>query len=274
MKKLLTVAFFLLAMAPKAQQRTAIVGCINDEYIIFDTCDTGYGKEISRGGKKDSCLLLRYMKNAYGSEWLKIKTADATGFILLDFVSFDKSKINDLRNTKSDLIFSSSEEDWLKCKKKESYLIESRDKLEKQNKLKAISNEFNIFKSKSVLFIGSCSFPESDYLKYPGFNVSIYNSHPKKVIKYMWFTIRAYNPVNDIVGTNTVKAIGPVKPNQFGEYNFEFVFKSNIIETCKLINIKIKYMDETTVTFEKPVIDKLLMKQETFWSYIEKMNGL
>lgn len=272
MKRLL----FVLLMIPiyiKAQEPAILAG-FNGEYIIMDTCNLSYGKELSRGNKNDSCLVLRYYKTLHGTEWLKIKTADTVGFVIMDFILLNKANLDLLKKRKSDIEVNPTYDEWLSKNKKVSILKNEIEKERRSKQVETINRDFKLFLSKSVLFITSYSFPESEYLKYPGFNISIYNSQQKKTIKYTWFTVNAYNPVNDLVGTKTVQAIGPVAPLEFGDYKFEFVFKSNIVETCKIIKIKIQYMDGSVIYIDRPEIDRILLKQEIFWSYIEKMQEL
>ena len=55
----------------------------------------------------------------------------------------------------------------------------------------------------------------------------------------------------------TVKSIGPIKPDESGLYTFEYVWYTDIVETAKITNIKIQYMDGTFKTITVP--DKVIM---------------
>lgn len=75
----------------------------------------------------------------------------------------------------------------------------------------------------------------------------------KKTIKYVWFTLAAYNPVGDIIGKpKTVNAVGPVKPYEGGSWDFEYVFFSKIIDCMRISKVKIQYMDGTFREYPNP----------------------
>jgi len=87
-----------------------------------------------------------------------------------------------------------------------------------------------------------------------GATFKIYNPS-KKTIKYIWFTVGGENPVGDLVGSKgtyfkTVKGIGPVESNGIAEWDFQYLWFTNIVETLRIINIKIQYMDNTVKTLK------------------------
>lgn len=92
-----------------------------------------------------------------------------------------------------------------------------------------------------------------------GFNISLSNLSAK-TIKYSFITVTATNPVDDKVGTKTVKAIGPINQNDFASYEFENTFYSRVAEYLSIDNIKIQYMDGTIKNIPKSEIRKIRMK--------------
>lgn len=112
-------------------------------------------------------------------------------------------------------------------------------------------NFINKCNSKGLCIINWNLNDESEYTEGTGINVKVLNP-TKKTIKYIWFTYVGYNPVNDKVvdrlkGTSAiqVKAVGPIKPEESGTYNFEYVWHTDLVETAKLIQVKIQYLDGT-----------------------------
>ncbi len=92
-----------------------------------------------------------------------------------------------------------------------------------------------------------------------GFEITVENL-AKKTIKYIWLTVKASNPVGDIVGTKTVRAIGPIASGRDGYYEFESVFLSKVVERLAIINIKIEYMDGSAKVIPVGMIKKITMR--------------
>ena len=89
-----------------------------------------------------------------------------------------------------------------------------------------------------------------------GFDISILNLN-KKTIKYIFLTVTAVNPVDDKIGTKTVRAIGPVRQNQSSTYNFENIFYTSTGEYLILDQIKIQFMDGSVKQLNKGQIRSL-----------------
>lgn len=53
-----------------------------------------------------------------------------------------------------------------------------------------------------------------------------------------------------MVSTQTLKGVGPIKPNEEGEYEFDYVWHTDLVETTKLAVIKIQYMDGSFKTIQ------------------------
>lgn len=72
----------------------------------------------------------------------------------------------------------------------------------------------------------------------------------KKKIKYVWFTLAAYNPVDDRLtsmgkSSVTIRGIGPIEGQSVGEWSWDHVFWSEVIATMKITQVKVQYFDGT-----------------------------
>ncbi len=97
-----------------------------------------------------------------------------------------------------------------------------------------------------------------------GFDISFLNMS-KKTIKYLYMTVTATNPVDDKIGTKTVRAIGPIKPNDSGSYNFENTFLSSSAQYLSLDAIKVQYMDGSIKLLSKSQVTSI---QSTDWEEV------
>lgn len=100
--------------------------------------------------------------------------------------------------------------------------------------------------------LGIIKYAATDDYSSTGATFTIYNSS-KKTIKYIWFTVAGENAVGDLVKTGgvyykTLKGIGPTKSLDFGQWSFDYVWLTDIVEYLKLSTIKIQYMDGTFKT--------------------------
>ncbi|HQV54969.1 MAG: hypothetical protein IPH34_09045 [Chitinophagaceae bacterium] len=131
-----------------------------------------------------------------------------------------------------------------------------------QNRIDSINKEIDkslqAFREKNlVLWEWSWSYPE--YSSFVDVDITIINPYKKK-IKYIWFSFKAFNPVDDPVrdGFNgavikTVKGVGPIEYSKTGTYEFENVFYSKVIEKMRVSSIKIQFFDGTIKTITNPV---------------------
>ena len=102
--------------------------------------------------------------------------------------------------------------------------------------------------------LGIIKYVATDGYSSTGASFKIYNPS-KKTIKYIWFTVAGENPVGDLVKSGgvyykTLRGIGPVKPYNTAEWDFDYVWFTDIIEYLKLSTIKIQYMDGTFKTIK------------------------
>jgi len=91
----------------------------------------------------------------------------------------------------------------------------------------------------------------------------------KFTIKYLWFTFVGYNAVDDKIidrkrGSSniTVKAIGPIKPDESGSYDYTYVWFTDLVETAVISNIKVQYMDGTFKTISNP--KEIMLKKDLY----------
>lgn len=122
-------------------------------------------------------------------------------------------------------------------------------------------------KSKGLAVIRWSFYDESEYTEGTSAKITVFNP-TNKVIKYLWFTFIGYNPVGDIVGGrdgkksgSTVKGVGPIEPSKTGTYEFDYVWFSDLVETVKLSNIKVQYMDGSVKNIKK--VNEITMDEET-----------
>jgi len=102
--------------------------------------------------------------------------------------------------------------------------------------------------------IGIVSYQATNDNYTTGANFSIFNPS-SKTIKYIWFTVAGENPVGDLVKTKTgyyktLKGIGPIEPNNIGEWSFDYVWLTDVVESMKITTIKIQYMDGSFKTIK------------------------
>jgi hypothetical protein len=93
----------------------------------------------------------------------------------------------------------------------------------------------------------------NEYSNFVTFDVSVTN-YSKKTIKYIRFYIAAKDPVGGRISylTRTVfpaRGVGPITYMDYGQYTFEDVFYSKIVEEVYLVKIDVDYMDGTKRTY-------------------------
>ena len=110
------------------------------------------------------------------------------------------------------------------------------------------------YKKKQTFLISYDDF-DSGY-DWVGINMHFYNCF-KKTIKYINCTITAYNYFGDIQqdqfgrSSKEVRCIGPIDVGEYGEYNFEDIFKdgNGIISYYRVTNIKFTFLDNSTQSY-------------------------
>lgn len=110
--------------------------------------------------------------------------------------------------------------------------------------------------AKNKLSILEFSVTGTDYSI--GMDISVYNLSDK-AIKYISFTVRAKNPVGDLVGDKTVKGIGPIEKDESGSYSFDDIFISSTASKLSLQKIKIQYMDLSIKEIDSKTIKQIII---------------
>lgn len=112
-------------------------------------------------------------------------------------------------------------------------------------------------KTKGLTIIDWFIYDESEYTEGTSIKIKVYNP-TQKIIKYLWFTFVGINAVDDKVtdrtrGKNiTMKGIGPINPEENGTYDYKYVWFTDIVESAKIISIKIQYMDGSIKVITNP----------------------
>lgn len=229
----------------------------NDKYLgeAIDTynCGLKYLNEIKQGevlvitGIKE-CVS---EKDNQSTKFYEVKFNEKYLFIEVDFLICEKDYyqiINSFTELERNIFRDNSSK------------VADIQKLDKSKKF----DEFIKYSAQQGLIVKKWKIiDESEYTD--GTSVEIEFINPtKKTIKYIWTTFVGYNAVEDPVidrmkGVKniTVKSIGPIKPDESGLYTFEYVWYTDIVETAKITNIKIQYMDGTFKTITVP--DKVIM---------------
>jgi len=104
----------------------------------------------------------------------------------------------------------------------------------------------------------------------------------EKTIKYIRFTVDAYNKVQDKVRCEILRSsqriallTGPYKKGFSTErpFTWENMFYNNTIDCFKLVHVEIEYMDGSIETFSEPDIKKLLVPYRLMFYYRWKNLG-
>lgn len=123
-----------------------------------------------------------------------------------------------------------------------------------EDALKAIART----KSHGIAVLNRHVYEESDYTNGTGFRVKVLNTS-QKTIKYVAFSIVGYNAVGDPVRDRlkrstgqTMRGIGPIKPNESASYSFEYIWHTDVVEYVRLTKLKVDYMNGTSNVITNP----------------------
>lgn len=92
---------------------------------------------------------------------------------------------------------------------------------------------------------------ESKYSIMPTVEIAVINPYPKK-IKYFYFTVAAYNAVDDYIGSTTLTGIGPIEYTNSGSYSFDNTILSKVVNYMVLKQLKILFFDGSTKIISNP----------------------
>lgn len=93
---------------------------------------------------------------------------------------------------------------------------------------------------------------------YSGFTIYIHNFSNKN-INYIWISATGVNGVGDKRKSKILQATGPVKPNEYGIFEFDRSFDSQDIVNFKITNLKIQYQDKATRIYSEKDIKELML---------------
>lgn len=119
---------------------------------------------------------------------------------------------------------------------------------------------------------------ESEFTEGTGLKITFLNLS-NKTIKYIWTNIVGYNSVGDKVvdrkkkvSSMQVKSVGPIEPNNDAEYEFSYVWFTDLVDNAKITSIKVQYMDGTIKTISVP--SEITMDKELFLDcfYVPKID--
>jgi hypothetical protein len=113
-------------------------------------------------------------------------------------------------------------------------------------------------KKRGLLIKSKTIYDESEYTEGTSFECEIVN-FSSKVIKYITFNIQGYNSVDDKVSSiKPLKGIGPIANNESSKYTFNYVWMTDIVNSFKMVSVKIQYMDGSikTITDVKSISDE------------------
>jgi len=229
----------------------------NDMYLgeTIDSynCSLKYLNEI----KKGEILIITGIKECVSekdnqsTKFYEVKFNEKYLFIEVDFLICEKDYYQIINN------FTELEKNSFRENSSKVADIQKLDKFSKIDKFLKYSAQQGLIVKKWKII------DESEYTDGTSIEIEFINP-TKKTIKYIWTTFVGYNAVEDpvidrIKGVKniTVKSIGPIKPDESGLYTFEYVWYTDIVETAKITNIKIQYMDGTFKTISAP--DKVIM---------------
>jgi hypothetical protein len=113
-------------------------------------------------------------------------------------------------------------------------------------------------KSKGLAVLDWSHYDESEYTEGTSIKIQVYNP-TSKTIKYLWFSFVGFNPVGDRIisrktGTGNIikKAVGPIEPNENGSYEFSYAWFTDLVETARIVSIKVQYMDNSIKIIQNP----------------------
>lgn len=113
--------------------------------------------------------------------------------------------------------------------------------LNQRRKKGIVINNFHAIKS---TYWGGCSFSITNYLD--------------KTIKYMYLTVTGFNPVNDVISTQRITAVGPIAKDQESSYKFDDIFLTRVLDDVKLVSLIVQFMDGTKRSFTGAALKNII----------------
>jgi len=238
MKNVFTILTILIFNSVTSQELHLVKVTTNTDAVVGENYSQGCNLEILKILKPNTELILYGYAICDGIDKTEFYKVFHNGFYFIK-----KSEVNISED--EDLYLRSMNADQ-ELKLSEMILDLSRKKLGdlKEKKQQVVNKYKQIGIKNGILIKKSNVFDQSEYTDGTGYAFTPINTS-KKTIKYIWVTIKGINPVNDVVGSKTVKCIGPLEPNNEAEYSFDYTWYTDTVETCKITSIKIQYMDNS-----------------------------
>jgi len=236
MKNIFTILTILLFNSVSSQEAHLVKVTTNTDAVIGENYTQGCNLENLEILKPNTELILYGYVNCDGIGKTEYYKVFHNGFYFINKSEVNISVEEDLYlrsiNADQELILS------------EMILEQTRKTLDDlKKKTQPVVNKYKQMGIKNGILIKKSNvFDQSEYTDGTGYSFTPINTS-KKAIKYIWVTIKGINPVNDIVGSKTLKCIGPLEPNNEAEYSFDYTWYTDTVETCKIASIKIQYMD-------------------------------
>jgi hypothetical protein len=227
---------------------------IGSQFIETGTYIPSDYKECNFIGIKTSYYQIGYKGNLFyiNANYIKISERIKTLIQLSgDNDEYKTIAINHSKNTIDTKISNSTEAKVVLLEDVKKSLDSSLDSWAKE-----ISKDF-VKKCKPYGISIISALVKSEYFNGKGMNILIQNP-TTKTIKYVYITLVGYNPVNDAEDVSpgkksiTLTLVGPLAPNEFGNYIFNYVWKTNLVKYAKIINVKVKYMDNSIKVVPNP----------------------
>lgn len=116
------------------------------------------------------------------------------------------------------------------------------------NKINRLENEIKYLKNGFLINDWSWAY-SNEYSSFIDVSFTVTN-YADKTIKYVWVYLNAYDAVDtklSYLGKSiiTLKGVGPIPFKSQGDYNFDDVFYSKIVNKIKIVKVRIQYMDNS-----------------------------
>lgn len=195
----------------------------------------------------------------YNSKWDKSKNWN---YIIETKIKSDGNIY--VKITDSSKFISESELKEINTKENEIKLKNEIENIKKiENKGKNLINNFSKY---GLAIYDYEAYDNSEFTDGTGFRINIFNP-TNKTVKYININFTGINPVNDKVINkfknsyyNNVRAVGPIKPMEFGSYEWDYIWFTDIVQTIKIISIKVQYMDGSIKIIND--INKIVINEE------------
>lgn len=268
MKKTLFLLIVLLNSFNNYSQNDSIgliIGFNTESTFIYENI-TEYCSETSSKFISPSALVVCGIKECerYGSEnkYFEIMYRGKNYFIPWRYVKFKDESINYYQT-----IQNLSDSAYINYRQYANYIGLTYH----SDRINDIIKKMDANKSKGLTILSWSPFDMSEYTDGTGVKFEVYNP-TKKTIKYIRFTVRGYNPVDDpITAKNgqysiSLKGVGPIAPEENATYSWDYVWFSGAFDYAKITLITLTYMDGTTKTIENP---RSIMLSDDDYTYFD-----